>query len=389
MKLLQAAINLFSSYGFAATMILFMLALTFFGTLEQVDHGLLEVQRKYFESTFLIHWVGPVPVPLPGGYLVMILLSINLVIGGLIRLKKNWRRPGVLIVHIGMVVMMVAGFVTFQYSQRGFMRLYETQTSDRVLSFTDWAIEIGEPGTDKANMIVPQRELEDLEGDRARTFYSGSLPFDLTVSGYAHNSFPVKAGPMVAESPGVVDGYVLETLKLDPQAENNIAGAHATITDKATGEKTEAILWGMANYPLTVASDGKTYTLDLTKETMIIPFALKLDKFTRVLHPGTDRPASFESEVTKLEGESKESILIFMNNPLRHEGWTFFQQSFGPNAPALTGAPGEFFTVFEVVRNPADHWPLYSCIVISAGLLIHFTQKLLKYIQAENKRRPA
>jgi hypothetical protein len=61
-----------------------------------------------------------------------------------------------------------------------------------------------------------------------------------------------------------------------------------------------------------------------------------------------------------------------------------FQSSWGPP----NARPGErLFSVFSVVRNPSDHWPLYSCIVIGVGLLIAFTQKLMKYVRAQNLQR--
>lgn len=75
-----------------------------------------------------------------------------------------------------------------------------------------------------------------------------------------------------------------------------------------------------------------------------------------------------------------------MNEPLRYEGFTLFQSGWGPQ----NAGPGEpLFSTFSVVNNPADQWPLYSCLVISAGLLIHFLQKLFSYLRAENRRRTA
>ena len=109
------------------------------------------------------------------------------------------------------------------------------------------------------------------------------------------------------------------------------------------------------------------------------------DKFVRELYPGTETPKAFESYVTKIEGDSHEKLKIHMNHPLRHRGYTFFQASFGADQ---TGA-AEFFSVFSVVRNPADQVPLVACIVISIGLIIHFSQKLFRYLQVENKRRKA
>ena len=103
-------------------------------------------------------------------------------------------------------------------------------------------------------------------------------------------------------------------------------------------------------------------------------------------HPGTNMAKVFISGVTKLEGKSQEQIKIEMNEPLRYKGYTFFQASWGPQE-ARSGV--RLFSVFAVVRNPADKWPLYACIVITGGLLIHFSQKLLLYLRREHRRRPA
>jgi hypothetical protein len=47
------------------------------------------------------------------------------------------------------------------------------------------------------------------------------------------------------------------------------------------------------------------------------------------------------------------------------------------------------FSVFAVVRNPSDQVPLYACIVIGMGLLIHFGRKLVFYLKAEARKRAA
>jgi hypothetical protein len=37
------------------------------------------------------------------------------------------------------------------------------------------------------------------------------------------------------------------------------------------------------------------------------------------------------------------------------------------------------------VRNPADQYPLYACIVIATGMILHFGRKLTRYIRVEAK----
>ena len=109
----------------------------------------------------------------------------------------------------------------------------------------------------------------------------------------------------------------------------------------------------------------------------------RVDDFRRELHAGTTMAASFESDVTKIEDGAEEKIRIWMNHPLRRRGFTFFQASWG------TGPNDRLFTVFEVVRNPADQGPLVACIIIGIGMLIQFLQKLAGYMRTEAKRRTA
>ena len=55
----------------------------------------------------------------------------------------------------------------------------------------------------------------------------------------------------------------------------------------------------------------------------------------------------------------------------------------GVSADARPGEP--LFSTLAVVRNPADQYPLYACIVIAAGLVLHFSRRLTRYVSAEGK----
>ena len=80
-------------------------------------------------------------------------------------------------------------------------------------------------------------------------------------------------------------------------------------------------------------------------------------------------PRVFKSDVlVRAEGSQPESMLIEMNAPLRRDGVIAFQSSWGPQ----NAGPGDrLFSVFTVVENPSDQWPLWSCIVIGIGREIH------------------
>lgn len=386
MKPLKRIYIIFSSYGFAVVMILLMFMLTLLGTLEQAEYGLYQVQKKYFESLFLVHMLGVVPIPLPGGFLVMSLFSINLILGGLVRIRKNLRKPGIIITHLGILLILGGGLVTFKFSDRGYMRMYETDVLSEFQSFDEWTVEIAQPGVSKDVLTIPREQFMDLKGNKSRTFHSDLVPFEITLSGYALNSRTIPVGPAIADTVKSADGYFLQTEPDAKEAGANAPGLYASIKIAGSDEVTERILWGWAEHPATIRCEGAVYTIDLGHRRFSLPFSIVLDKFTRELHPGTQMAASYSSEVTKVEGASNEKIRIWMNHPLRYQGYTLFQQSWGPpNAPP--GTP--LYSQFEVVRNPADHIPLYACIIISIGLLIHFVQKLSKHIVSENKRRMA
>ncbi len=130
-------------------------------------------------------------------------------------------------------------------------------------------------------------------------------------------------------------------------------------------------------YPVTIKFEDKVFALNLRKALWKMPFKVQLDKFTHEFHPGTRRPRVFKSNITRLEGDAGTEKLIEMNHPMRYEGFTFFQASWGPqDDPAAT----QFYSVFEVVKNPADQWPLVSLIITGVGLLVHFVYKLVLFI---------
>ncbi len=135
-----------SSYGLAITVLTFLLLITFLGTLSQKDIGLLDSQRKYFDSWWLIHDLDLggtlIPVPLPGGGLLMVILFFNMLCGAVIRIRKGWRTIGVLISHLAIMFMLAAGFVSFLYKTEGAMPLFEGQASDQYQSYHERIIDI-------------------------------------------------------------------------------------------------------------------------------------------------------------------------------------------------------------------------------------------------------
>lgn len=378
------AIKLFrflASYGLAVALLSLLFLLVFFGTLEQVNQGLYQVQKEYFESLFVVHYAGGIPIPLPGVYLLLGLLFVNLLLGGIVRAPKNWRRPGLLIAHSGILFLILAGFVTYHFSTNGHMTLYENESAGEYESYYTWEIAITETGPPQRTFVIPESRFAQLRGNRSRRFEAADLPFALELKGFLPNSMPRQAAPGVENG---VDGIVLESREASREAEQNIAGIYAAVLTAAPQSRQEAALWGMARAPWVVSVNDRDYAIDLRRQRWSAPFAIRLDKFTRELHPGTGIASNFQSEVTTIENGSERKVTIRMNEPLRYKGHTFYQASWGPQN---AGPNTSLFSSLAVVRNPADQWPLYASCIISLGLVIHFIQALLHYLRIENRRR--
>lgn len=378
-------LRVFSSIGTSCTLLILLGLLTWLGTLEQVDHGLYEVQKKYFESFFLVHQAGPIPIPLPGANLVMCLLFVNLIIGGIVRLRIHGPTVGVLVTHVGILMLLGAGFVKMYHADEGHVTLFEGQQATHFESYYRWELVVGEPLPDGRvrEHVARQEQFADALGATPKRIEVPGLPLALEVRHYQANTRPQQKGPMFEVDVPVVDGLFLRERPLQKEAETNIAGLYVAVLGTADGSRRDGLVWGAQSAPWTVQVGGKTYAIDLRHERYALPFTLALEDFEKIDHPGTGMPKSFSSDVQVTEGPSARDLTISMNEPLRSGGLVIYQASWGPS----TARPGDpLFSTFAVVRNPADQYPLYACIVIALGMLLHFSRKLIRHVRLEARR---
>ncbi len=80
--------------------------------------------------------------------------------------------------------------------------------------------------------------------------------------------------------------------------------------------------------PLQLLIDGKRNILYLTKKTLTLPFEFSLTRFKMDKDPGTNRPASYESFVRVFSAQGPKEHHVYMNNPLKIQGFTFYQASY-------------------------------------------------------------
>jgi len=106
------------------------MVLVFVGTLAQVDGGIHDVQKRYFQSLF-VRWPdapGGIPV-FPGGHLIIIVLLINLLTAHIRRFRWTAAKIGIHLIHGGLVVMLLGALLTDFLAVESTMRLSPSQTS--------------------------------------------------------------------------------------------------------------------------------------------------------------------------------------------------------------------------------------------------------------------
>jgi hypothetical protein len=378
-RLASRLFDALSSLALSITVLAFLFLLVVLGTLEQTRTSLYEVQSRYFDSAFVLHDLGHgVKVPLPGVYLLLVVLFVNLVCGGLVRIRKGRSTVGVIVCHLGVAALFTGAAVEAESSQKGHAGVLEGQTVSEFTSFYDWEIAIAEPKPAGATVerVIPGDRFMRLSGDAAARFTSPDLPFDLVVD-HVHANCVATPAPAVG-----VDGYALVAVERSKEAERDLAGARVAVVPKDGAPTTRGIVWAGERFPLAVVVAGRRFTIELAHRRWKLPFDIRLDQFRHEMHPGTGMAKAFESDVTKVGGGVEQKVKISMNQPLRQAGYTLFQSSFVDAPPG--GRPE---SIFSVVRNPADDVPLWSCLVITAGLLLHFSQKLVRHVRTQSWRR--
>jgi hypothetical protein len=382
--------DMLSGFGLATVLLVILGLLTWFATLEQVEHGLYPTLNKYFhwKSVFLLPEIHGkmVPLPLPGGYWVGVVLLVNLALGGVVRIRKGWKHAGNLIAHLGIVLMLVGGGVAHHFSERGNMAVSEGESSNTAEDYFEYVVEVAaiKDGAAESIHVIRGNHLTGLRAGKNRVFRLPKLPFDLEIGGYLENALPVAAterAPSAGEL--IADHYYLMERPAEINAEANTAGCYARIVGRDGVRSAPFILAGASFHPYTVRHGEHIFTIDMRKRLWPMPFTVRLDEFTAEFHPGTMKPARFVSKITRTENGGEARVTIQMNEPMRYEGLTFFQASYGPPG----AAPGQkMYSVFEVVRNPADKWPEYSLYVVTFGMLVTFLTKLGAYLAASSRR---
>jgi hypothetical protein len=343
----------------------FLLALTFWGTLYQVEHGLYLAKERFFDSWIV--WIAGF-IPFPGTQLVLAVLSLNLVVYiGRLVLRRHMPL-GLLLTHLGLLMLLAGGAVTHHFASESQLTLQEGETASASASYQNWELAVWSKNG-------PLREVMAYDADQLRpgdTRRFDDAGLTIEVEAYHRNARAFQsAAPQTNAALSRLGVTSLRPARLAKEPGENIAGAVLTVRPD-DGAPVRAILFGEDEVPAVFPHHGTNYHVALRRARYPLPFVVRLIDFRREMHPGTEIARHFSSLVSVNADGVDRSLLISMNKPLRDRGYTLYQASYREEED------GTQWSTFAVTHNYGRLIPYISTAVIVTGLSWHFVAMMVK-----------
>jgi len=374
--------DFFVSLKLTVVLLALSIILIFAATLDQVHLGIWAVQEKYFRTFFVFWKLGEIPLPVfPGGYFIGGLLLVNLLAAHAYRFKLSWRKTGILLTHAGLILLLLGELLTGLWQEEYQMRLEEGQPRNYSESYRDNELAITDVTDPKFDDVVaiPEKLL-----GAGGAVQHPKLPFRVVAKAYYENSaLQMRSDAPNAPPSSATQGFgarILATplpVTYKPD-ERNLPTAFVELI----GPEGSLGTWLVSpQLPMPQRFDygGRTWKIALRFQRSYKPFSLTLLKFTHDISAGTDIPKKFSSpiRITTPDGQTDREVLIYMNNPLRYAGLTFYQASFEKDNDKVT--------ILQVVRNPSWLLPYIACALMGFGLVVQFGIHLFGFM---GRRRP-
>jgi hypothetical protein len=347
-----------------------LMILVFMCTIAQVKMGTYGAVEHFMRHFLVWARLGNFEIPVfPGGALVGLVLTANLVASLVDRLVWNWRKLGLWLIHAGLILLFAGEFITAAFQDDMRMTIEEGQTVGYLESARDVELAIidtTDPAFDEVFAIPATLLAEFVTVDLPSTAIS------LNVRRFFPNAelsdrAPSDPPPLATMGVGTGVNIVERDVTTSDDEDNRVS---ALVEPMVAGHSQGVWLISQAvDAPQSFSHEGHTYRLSLRPRRSYLPYTISLKKFTHAVYPGTDIPKDFSSLVhisNPLRGEERD-VLIYMNQPLRYDGKAFYQASFGK---------GDTMSILQVVENPGWLLPYVSCVLVTLGLLFHFALSL-------------
>ena len=299
----------------------------------------------------------------------MSIILISLLLKTLFYTKNIKKNLGSFIIHVGIIMLILGGFITALFGQEGYLKIPEGKQSHIILDYHDVELALINKSTNKTKTFKQKL----LNRDEKLLVENGLV---LEIKEFIKNTEPVqRQNPASNSFKGFSKIFELKKKPLEKINESNRAGLTFQISNKNKKE-IYSVFEGMP-IEQTIKWKNKTYIATLRPIQTYLPFSIHLIDFEKKHYPGTYQPKSYQSTVEIWDQSRKQKRVIKMNQPLRYKGWTFYQSAFIEKDNSEE-------TVLAGVKNIGRGFPYLSSLVICFGLLIHILINVSVFKRREN-----
>jgi len=309
------------------------------------------------------------------------------------------KRAGIVLLHVGVGLVMVNEIVVATTHVETRMSFFEGQTVNysEDIRQTDLVL-IGGPDPQFDDVItVPVSRLAAVAGSDQK-ISDELLPFDIQVVDFMKNSRPsasVESGNPATTGAGLDMSVksVPPVAGTDSDGGIDLHSAYIRLFDRKTGAELGTYLASV--WPdlepnsgirpnLVSDSDNADWRISMRFRRYEKPYSVTLIDTIRTDYVGTATPMDYRS-IVRLVDPSRNVDLerpIWMNNPLRYAGDTFYQSGH-------MVAGGREQSVLSVVQNTGWMIPYVSCMVVGTGMLMQFWLTLVRFLGRSRTRTQA
>lgn len=314
------------------------------------------------------------------------LAAVVLLVGCILAFK---RRGGIVLIHAGVGLVMLYECYVSWYAVEERMTIAEGQTVSFAEDIRDTELTVVDPSYSDTHddvIAIPRSRL--VRSAAADTSIEhDDLPFDVQVVRYMKNSRFRRAerGDDNPASAGNGLAVIAEEAKVGSGADSSstvdTASAYVRFIEKNGGDEIGTYLvtqyLSVQDISEKVTVGDKTYDVALRFKRTYKPYSIYLDEFRKDEYIGTSSAKNFSSEGLLIDSSGDETpIRIWMNNPLRYAGETFYQSSY-----RIDHETGEESTILQIVTNTGWMAPYVSCMLVVTGMLAHFWITLMRFLR--------
>lgn len=297
------------------------------------------------------------------------------------------KRAGVVLLHAGIGLMMFGELLVGLTAVEGQLQMQEGETVNFVQDIRTIELAVVDHSDPKVDhvTVIPKNVITQAAAD-GKPIRDARLPFEIEIKKFLQNSTLRKVQPSDTNLANKGHGldYIVEEVRpgsgTDMDSKVDLSAAYVAIKDNSGAELGTYLLgliFSAQNESETITVDGKSYDVALRFKRTYKPYKFQLTDVRKDDYIGTDTARNYSSDV-RLVDETRNvdrNVHIWMNNPLRFAGETFYQS--GYHRDPMTQIEG---TTLQVVTNTGWMIPYVACMIVAIGMLAHFLITLSRFL---------